>query len=376
MSETPSNQSPTILFGGGGTGGHIYPAIAIAQALHQQSPSLNFHFACSEKQLDADIISKHNYPYTQLSMQSVPSIRNWTRMSDFYKQYRRSRDTSRELILSHNVKCVVAMGGYCAAPPVVAARQVDTPSILVNLDAVPGKANKWLADKVNDIYTVYPVDTFKKKNAQLTSFPLRQSAIGPSDSTLAKSTFNISPDQRVLLVTGASQGAKTINEMMITLAENDTFKSQLNNWHILHLTGADDLQRVQLTYERAGLPHTCLAFCDQMGHAWAAADLAISRSGAGSVGEVIANHTPTIFLPYPHHKDEHQKKNAQPLADSNAAIILQDLIEPHPNATQIMDPLIDLINNQDKRNTLKQNITKADKGSGADFLAQQVLKHL
>lgn len=157
------------------------------------------------------------------------------------------------------------------------------------------------------------------------------------------------PDKPMLLVTGASQGATSINRMMAELARLATFNQVLREWQVLHLAGQQDARDVARAYAEAKVEAKVEAFCHQMGMAWRGASVAISRCGAGSVAEVWANAVPTIFLPYPYHKDEHQKLNARMLVEAGAALMADDLVDPLANARQLCGPLLELMRNEARR---------------------------
>src|SRR5690606_34808033 len=147
----------------------------------------------------------------------------------------------------------------------------------------------------------------------------------------AREALGLAPDQPVLLVTAGSQGAATINRMMMALVKHPQGRAALADWQVYHLSGAREREAVERAYAEAGVAARVEPFCQRMGLAWRSAELAISRAGAGSVAEVLANAVPTIFMPYPYHKDQHQRLNALPLADAGGAVLVQDHIDAEAN---------------------------------------------
>jgi UDP-N-acetylglucosamine--N-acetylmuramyl-(pentapeptide) pyrophosphoryl-undecaprenol N-acetylglucosamine transferase len=229
---------------------------------------------------------------------------------------------------------------------------------------VPGKANQWIARRATEIYTAYPHPLFE--NATVVGLPLRRQAIGPADARQARIQLReamglaLDPDKPLLLVTGASQGAQSINRMMMELAQLSPSRQRLAGWQVLHLAGEQDVAALKRVYADCGIEAHVVTFCHQMGLAWRSASVAISRCGAGSVAEVWANATPTIFLPYPFHKDQHQRLNAQMLVEAGAALMLTDLVEPLANARQISGPLLSLMGNEAQRQKMVE-ILQADR---------------
>src|SRR5690606_17293760 len=152
--------------------------------------------------------------------------------------------------------------------------------------------------------------------------PIRRAALASADAAECRRRLGLDPDRRTLLVTGASQGAESLNRFMATFAERRP--EALRDWQVIHLAGPRQIGDLRSAYERAGVPAAVFEFLDAMGEAWGAADLALSRAGASSVAEAVANRVPTIFAPYPWHKDQHQKRNAEPLIDAGGAWLVDD----------------------------------------------------
>lgn len=364
-------KTPSILFAGGGTGGHLYPSIAIAERVIERGGAA-VHFACSNRPLDAEILSQAQMPFTPLGVRPFPR-RPW-HLPGFIAAYLGAVRQVKGLIRQLNVRCVVAMGGFGCAPAVAAGNALGAATVLVNLDATPGKANRWLAPRCRWVFTVYPSDRLPL-NTQTIGLPLRRSAIGPDDQTAARIALGLEPNLPTLLITGASQGASSINRMMTTLAARADFVAVANGWQVLHLTGAGHTQEVEQAYRRAGLAAMVLAYCNQMGLAWRSADLAVSRAGAGSVAEVAANAVPAVFLPYPYHADEHQRHNAAPLEQWGGAVIVQDRIDAAANADHIGPVLLQLMGDAPRRQAMRDALTARRPPNGADQLADLLLSH-
>ena len=377
------NPPRTILFAGGGTGGHIYPNLAIYEQLRQlkaatnstatstdsTSPQLG-HFLVSNREVDARIMSKEGIPFTALPARPVSA--HPLKLAGFLKAFLSSQKRVAQLIKQLNVGAMVTTGGFVSAPAAAAASRLKIPIVMVNLDAVPGKANRWIAKRATELYTAYPHKLLE--NATVIGLPLRQNAIGPADKSVAIKALHMNPDKPMLLVTGASQGATSINEMMLELSRMASPKRALQDWQILHLAGKDDADAVRKGYQEAGLDAQVQVFCDQMGMAWRGATLAISRCGAGSVAEVWANSVPTFFLPYPFHKDEHQRLNAQMLADAGASQLMKDLVEPVANARQIAGPLLELMGNAARRQKMIELLEHDRPPQGAQTIASWLVK--
>ncbi len=363
----------SVLLAGGGSGGHIFPNLAILQRLRERSPTVAATLVISTRPLDAEVVTKAREKAVAVPVQPL-TMKPW-RWPAFYDAWHKSVHALLAVIAQERITAVVATGGFVSGPALAAARKAGLPAALVSLDAIPGKANRLMASKASAIFTVYPTALWPQ--AQRIGMPLRRNAIGPNDKHAARRQLGLEPDGEVLLVTGASQGASSLNRMMIELAGQTQVRKTLRNagWRVLHLTGDKPEERdaAIAAYQAAKIPATVLPFCDAMGLAWASATLAISRAGAGSVAEAWANAVPTIFFPYPYHKDLHQKFNAEPLTHTGAGILMLDAIDPRVNARQLAPRLLSLIGNDSQRYQMAENLRSTRPDDGAAVIADWVL---
>lgn len=357
--------APTILFAGGGTGGHIFPSLAIVERLREQGVEADYRFLVSTRPLDAQILGKHGLPYTALPVQPLPgNLRALAALPSFVRGWFASVAQVRRIIRQETVAAVAAMGGYVSAPAVVAAYRSGIPTALINLDTPPGKANRMLAKRATAVFTVYPA-----LNGQRVGLPLRRIALATADPASARREWGLDPRRSTLLVTGGSQGAESINQMMMQLLTMPGPQAALRQWQVIHLAGVHPTEPVRRAYKEAGVPAVVEPFSDRMGLAWSATTLAISRAGAGSVAEIWANATPTIFLPYPYHKDQHQKHNTRELVGIGGACVCDDLIDPAANAKQITGPLLDLMNDPARRHAMAKAMKDTPPQDGAATIA-------
>ncbi len=328
---------PTILFAGGGTGGHIYPNVAIWQRLHERGARFDAVFVVSQREVDQRVLEGLTWPDAQgnpqpmlerddVSMLAVPASPLSSRPWHWLKMYRNWRASVRlvaELLTGRNVVAAVVTGGFVSAPVAAATSRVSLPTALVNLDAVPGKANRLIAGWTNQLFSVYPQPTWEHMT-QIAPV-VRREAIGPADVKQARLDLGLDPGRFTLFVSGGSQGAGTINQAMQAITEDPEVKPAFERWQVLHLAGSEnDAMKLTDAYRHAGVAATAIPYCTQMGAAWRAADLAIARGGAGSVAEAWANRTRTIVMPYPYHRDRHQRLNVQLLPGGDELFTLID----------------------------------------------------
>ncbi len=362
----------TILLAGGGSGGHIYPNLAVVETLRRRGIVVRPHLLISPRPLDQQIAADAGLAFTILPAR--PWSMNPRTWPGWWLAWRASVRATATLTARYRPVAVVATGGFVSAPTLASARRTRVPAALVSLDAVPGKANQLMRRKAGKLFTAYPVADWP--TAQTIGYPLRRSAIGPTDPVSARRQLGMEPSRPLLLVCGGSQGAATLNRMIEPLLAHAPIAAALHGWQVLHITGRDSDVDVAKAYRSAGVRAQVVDFLSRMDLGWAGSELAVSRAGAGSVAEAWANATPTIFLPYPFHRDEHQRLNAQPLVELDAAVVYRDLIDPAGNAEQLAGPLTALLTNGTWRATMRATMRAhpLPDGAGAiaDWLAEQL----
>jgi UDP-N-acetylglucosamine--N-acetylmuramyl-(pentapeptide) pyrophosphoryl-undecaprenol N-acetylglucosamine transferase len=358
---------PKVLFAGGGTGGHIYPNAAVVERLRERRPDVLVHFLVSDRPGDAQTMDKHGLPYTASPVQPLPSPTRPWRAFGFLSSWRRAIAQAAELMRSSPVGVVVATGGFVSGPAIVAADRLGLPRALVNLDAIPGKANRRLARLAEPIFSTYETPVLPR--AQRIGLPLRRVSLMQGTRDEAMKRLGLDPTRKLLFVTGATHGAESVIRTMMAMVASPERAKRFEGWQIFHQCGTFDPRQLATRYADAGVPAEVVAYCDVMGLAWGAADLAISRAGAGSVAEAWANATPTIFLPNPYHRDQHQRHNAQPLSDAGGAVIVSDLIDAERNVDAMGPTLFELMEDDARRSTMRIALEQTRPPDGADVVA-------
>ncbi len=377
-SAQPLAQCLTVLFAGGGTGGHLYPGLAIAESLPTalaeaaQSTESRPIFLCSDRAIDRSILERAKVPFEVIP--AKPLIARPGGLVKFALALPKAIGRARAIIrrereAGHRV-IMVAMGGFVAAPCVRAARLERLPIVLVNLDAIPGKANEWIARRVDRVLTAAPVT---RPGWQTIGPIVRTAARPPGTPAHCRSAFGLDPERPTLLVTGGSQGAKSLNEFLVAFVQRHA--ESLNGWQVIHQTGAGDTKPVETAYARETIPAAVFEFLNPIGPAWGAASLAVCRSGAGTVAEAWTSACPALFLPYPHHADMHQMANAQSLCDAGAAVIEKDLIDPTSNVTRAGQTLASLLADHDRLARMKRAAESLGPADGARTAAAAIVQH-
>jgi UDP-N-acetylglucosamine--N-acetylmuramyl-(pentapeptide) pyrophosphoryl-undecaprenol N-acetylglucosamine transferase len=379
----------TFIFAGGGTGGHLFPGLAIAQAIAGARgsggtgvPSLHTHclFLCSTRPLDSRILAAEGADFRTLPAQ--PPGLHPRRLARFLANWGSSVRLARQVIREHKARGpvhLVAMGGFVAAPAVQAARVERIPITLINLDAVPGRANRWIARHARrsaraggaGVLTAAPVSAPYARDWKPIPPIIRREAVASRPAAECRHALGLDPARPTLMVTGGSQGARSVDDFMAAFARNHA--AALGRWQVIHQCGADGEEPLRGVYASLGIPALVQPFVSRMADWWGAADLAVSRAGAGSVAEVWANRVPTLFLPYPFHRDQHQRSNAQPLVDAGGAAIATDLVDPARNLETAGPVLRALASDPTRRAAMRAALLRLGPADGADRAAMALL---
>ncbi|MDP7008772.1 MAG: UDP-N-acetylglucosamine--N-acetylmuramyl-(pentapeptide) pyrophosphoryl-undecaprenol N-acetylglucosamine transferase [Phycisphaerales bacterium] len=358
---------PNILIAGGGSGGHVAPAIAVGEALVERD--CDVLLAHSTRRIDVELIHETAFEATPLRAMplSLTPLGFWS----FCIGFLRAANKTKRLIQTRDIRCVVATGGFVAAPALWAAHRMQIPTVLLNFDRPAGKANK-LASRWAD--QVLSTVAWEHVNAQLVPPPLRRCTISKDDQRKNRVALGLDPSLMTLIVTGASQGAETLNELVPALATKAP--TVFKNWQIFHLSGPNKAVEVRDAYEKSGVKFVVQEFTHEMGAVWGAADFAITRGGANTIAEIAFNAVPSIVLPYPFHTDDHQRTNALPLADLGGVLIETDHTSLHGNIHEGGQRIVALLQNHEQRFKMQQALALEAPINGASVIADAVLSSI
>lgn len=373
MKRDLASSALTIAFAGGGTGGHIYPNVGIAESLATLRPELRAHFVVSSRPGDTTTMGGLDYAWHANAAQPLPNLGEPLSALRFAKGWTHGSVQAAALLRRERVDAVVATGGFVSGPTIIAARMLGIPAVMVNLDAVPGAANRALVRLCRKVFTAYPSD--RLPGAEVVGLPLRRVSVGGVTPSAARQGLGLDPDRPVLFVTGATHGAQSIIEACMALLGTADFVSALDGWQVLHQCGTFDVQRLQRAYDDAGVCAVVVDYLSRMGQAYAAADLVLSRAGAGSVAEAWANGCPTVYLPNPYHADQHQRLNAQPMVDAGGASMLTDHIAPEKNLPGLGAALAALFRDDATRQEMAKRAADSRPPDGAEAVAQWLDGH-
>jgi|SRR5579884_552043 len=315
-----------VAFAAGGTGGHIYPAVALADALR---PRANVRFIGTADRLETKIVPDAGYELTTIASRplqrgvSIGAVQTAAVNAFGIAQAARALRAFRPDI-------VVATGGYVCFPAIVAARllrlagQLHAPFALLEPNAQPGLTNRLLAPLVDEVWGAFAQSDSRFAGKYVhTGIPVRESLFHPRNRVEAARRLGLDCARKTILAIGGSQGARSINEAVAALV---TRRALPPDWQILHVSGERDFAYMQAE-EREPLGENrivLVAYLREMADAYAVADLVVARAGASTLGELAALGLPSVLVPYPHASEDHQKANARAFEAAGAAVVIED----------------------------------------------------
>jgi UDP-N-acetylglucosamine--N-acetylmuramyl-(pentapeptide) pyrophosphoryl-undecaprenol N-acetylglucosamine transferase len=343
----------SFFFAGGGTGGHIYPAIAVAQQIAIIDPSAKIHFFCSNRSIDTYILRQVGFEYTILPAKGFSFQPK--KLITFFKSLLYSYKIAKKAICIDWNTVVISVGGFISTPVCLAAHKHKVPIAVLNVDFVPGKANKINARWADEIFVQFKETeqyfARSKKKVRVVGCPIRNGFREPVADRAIKQ-LGLDRNKKVLLITGASSGSKNINDTIYLLLNR--LAAFADDWQIVHLAGKNNYDKVYSQYREAKISNNVISYFDGMPDLLAAADLVIGRSGAVSVAEYAAAAIPSICIPYPYHKDKHQYLNAGKLVEVGAAVIVDDLPNKKDRAEWLWKELEKLMKDQKVRQVMAE----------------------
>ena len=359
-------KKPRFIISGGGTGGHIYPAVAIANELKAQYPDAEFLFVGAQDKMEMQKVPQAGYPIEGLwiaGLQRKLTLQN----ALFPVKLASSLFKSFRIVKKFKPDVVIGTGGFASGAVLKVASMLGIPTVIQEQNSYPGITNKLLAKKANKICVAYEnlERFFPKEKMMLTGNPVREDLIEVgSKKEEAVSYFKLDASKKTLLVLGGSLGARRINQLIekeldFLLSKNIQILWQCGKLYLKDYEKYNSKGNVQVT-----------AFIDRMDLVYAAADVVISRSGASSVSELCIVGKPTIFIPSPNVAEDHQTKNAKAIVDKNGAL----LIKESDLDVQFETVFSDLISNENKQIELSQNIKKLALPNATKTIVEEIKK--
>jgi UDP-N-acetylglucosamine--N-acetylmuramyl-(pentapeptide) pyrophosphoryl-undecaprenol N-acetylglucosamine transferase len=364
MSRRQSTNS-VVVIACGGTGGHLFPGIALAEELQQRGGRAVLFV--SQKEIDQQAVAAA--PGVQVAVLPAVGLRKKAVFA-FLRGFLRSYFASGRLFKQHRPDCVVAMGGFTSAPPVVAARRRRLPTFLHESNTIPGRANQWLSRRVNEAFVAFPSagSRLRCRRVTVTGTPVRAALRSP-DVGRCRAELGLDPAKETMLVMGGSQGASGINALVMKALPG--LEERLPDHQWIHLAGEAELATVKAAYAALRLPVAVFAFARRMDLVLGAASVAVSRAGASTLAELAAVKLPAVLIPYPAATDDHQRQNARAFEALGAA----RLLEQHTATPQaLVQAVSDLALNQNVRANAQRALADWHRPDAAAVIVEAVLE--
>ena len=356
-----------ILISGGGTGGHIYPALAIANAWMDKHPDSEILFVGAQGKMEMQKVPEAGYSIKGLPVAGLQRKLTLANLSFPIKLWRSLRMASK-IVKEFQPQLVVGVGGYASGPVLYAAQNKGIPTLLQEQNSYAGLTNKLLAKKAAKICVAYPEMErfFPKEKLKLTGNPVRKDLLdlaGKREQGIQ--VFGLDPNRKTVFVLGGSLGARTLNQAML----KHMVDLEKEGYQVLWQSGKFYFKDMEVALEKAGLTHIHLReFIREMDLAYAAADVIVSRAGALSVSELCLVGKPVIFIPSPNVAEDHQTKNANACVRQGAAVLLADA----DAVGKFKEYIDDLLQHEEKAQSLATAIKKLAMPDAANALVHEL----
>lgn len=356
-----------VIISGGGTGGHIFPAIAIADEIKRRNPDADILFVGAKGKMEMEKVPAAGYKIEGLTIAGLQ--RKFT-LSNFLLPFKlaSSMFKARSIVKDFRPQAVIGVGGYASGPTLKAATMLGVPALIQEQNSFPGKTNKLLANSVRSICTAYEgLDRFfPKEKIVLTGNPVRSEMVkieGKREEAFAY--YGLDPHKKTLLIIGGSLGARTLNESV--LSNYDELKD--SDIQVLWQCGKLYFETVSERLLAKDVPQIKLTmFIDRMDLAYAMADVIVSRAGAISVSELCLIGKPVILVPSPNVAEDHQTHNAMALVNKGAALLIKDNVA----VQKLIPAAIDLTEQEEKCRKLSAEIKKLAKPSATEEIVNEI----
>ena len=362
MNQTTSNQ-PFIAIACGGTGGHLFPGLAVAEKLKQRGCAVALMI--SPKDVDQQAVKSAQ----GMEIVTLPAVglqnRNYL---SFALSFWKSMRTARNFFKRRKPQAVLAMGGFTSAPPVLAGRKCGAKTFLHESNTIPGRANRFLAWFVDGAFVGFPeaAGRLGSGKTMVTGTPVRPQ-FQPRNAATCRKQLGLEPDRPVILVVGGSQGARGLNDAVISVLPLLAKK----NWQWLHFTGNADFEKVKAAYAAQGINAMVKPFFMEMELALGAATACVSRSGASSLAEMAAMRLPTLLVPLPTAADNHQLSNALAFSNTGAAKLLE---QKNATSETVAAEVAALVEDAAMRGKMQAAMTRWHAPESAGRIAEAVYK--
>lgn len=381
MTNATTRQS--VIFAGGGTGGHLFPGIAVARELLAREPDVRVLFVGSQKPIEVDIVGGAGFEH--IALPSVSPSLSPTRITSSLLNNWRAYRQARAIMARERPNVVVGLGGFASVPPVLAAWRAGVPIVLLEQNVVPGKATRWLSRFAKVVCLPWPQaanglprgvktavtgNPIRAEIAKLADTTSKPEASARAERPTPSLTLRVTSDP-TLLILGGSQGATSLNAAVLDALA--TLQSELTGWRIVHQTGAADLNAIRQRYAALSLTADVQPFFRDMAEQYRRATCVLSRAGATTLAELACAGLPALLVPLPTSAHDHQRLNARLFADHSAAFVSEPT---SPAAHSLRASLVQLLSDSSVRDRLRQNLRALAQPQAANAVVEILRKRM
>lgn len=356
-----------IIIAGGGTGGHIFPALAIARALERKEPGVQLLFVGATGKMEMEKVPQAGYTIRGLDIAGFDRSSWWKNIGLPFK-IMKSMQQAKKIIKDFKPNVVVGVGGYSSFPVLRSAQQLNIPTLIQEQNSFAGKSNKLLGQKAKKICVAYDdMDKFfPKEKIIFTGNPVRETIVNNMvDKRESQRHFSLQPDKKTLFIFGGSLGAKTINDAIIKGLDRLLKTGMQLLWQTGKISYPEAMNAAKGKEENIKI----FEFIKDMDLAYNAADIIISRSGASTIGELCIVGKPAVLVPFPYAAEDHQTFNAKALVKHNAALMVSNA----EAGEKLIATVIELLNDDTLQKTLSENIKQLAITHADDKIADEIL---
>lgn len=360
--------TPKFIISGGGTGGHIFPAISIADALRRALPHCEILFVGALGRMEMEKVPAAGYPIVGLPVAGFQRRLTWRNVTFFFK-LAASMLKARKVIKTFQPHVVIGVGGYASGPVLRAAASRGIPTLLQEQNSFPGVTNRLLAKKAAAICVAYPdmERFFPSEKIFFTGNPIRSHLLNPIGLSEAHAAFGLKADMKTILVVGGSLGAGSVNKGIL----NGIARMKNEPVQILWQTGKNYYEKIGGALESLALENVrALPFIQRMDWAYGLADMVVSRAGAGTISELALLGKASVLVPSPNVSEDHQTKNAMALVSKEAAVLVRDVEAPDV----LLAKALELLADDERCRRLSENIRHFARPNADKDIAQRVLE--
>ena len=357
-----------MLLAGGGTGGHLYPALTIADEIKKLAPGTEFLFIGTKNKIEARVVPQRGYPFRTIWISGFHRRLTLT-LSNLLFPVKVLASLVQSFFLKRSFQPDVAIGtgGYVCGPVLWMASMLGVPVVLHESNSYPGATTRMLADRAANVMTAFEQTKQwlkRSDNVELIGTPTRE-VLGTVTKEARREFFKLDSAKKTVFVFGGSLGAASINNAMLNILD----ELQANDIQLIWQTGQSDYERVRAA---VGIKKNVWlgAFIDQIEHAYAAADVVVCRSGALTIAELTNIGLPAILVPYPHAAADHQTVNARSLVDAGAAVMVRD----SEVESKLQTELFNLLNDAQRRASMSQASKRLGKPGAGKEIAKRILE--